>query len=210
MLAGPELLSHFDLRQAMATLSYDLKPGAEKAALYTWQRFWMAVNFLQFLPVFYAYTPQSKHDGTAAGLLWPVPSALMPASPSGKAPLATVAASSAAAASSPAAEAGAGAHVPVAGLEPAWYGQLDEALAEALRAQKIDWPEEPEVGVDVLDASEAAIGVAELLFPESRVAFLLEEEPDQLAARPHLEAQGWQVCTSAEALLQVFAGTGSS
>ncbi|MAL95380.1 MAG: hypothetical protein CME40_09910 [Haliea sp.] len=208
LLAGPELLSHFDLRQAMVTLSYDLKPGAEKAALYTWQRFWMAVNFLQFLPVFYAYTPQSKHDGTAAGLLWPAPSAPMPASPSGKAPLAESGASAAssmrATATSP------GAHRFVVGVEPSWYGQLDEAIAEALRAQEIDWPEEPEVGVDVLDASEAAIGVAELLFPENRVAFLLEEEPDQLAARPHLEAQGWQVCTSAEALLQVFAGTGSS
>jgi DEAD/DEAH box helicase domain-containing protein len=27
---------------------------------------------LQFLPLFYAWTPQSKHDGAAAGLLWPL------------------------------------------------------------------------------------------------------------------------------------------
>jgi DEAD/DEAH box helicase domain-containing protein len=29
------------------------------------------VNLLQFLPLFYGWTPESKCDGTAAGLLWP-------------------------------------------------------------------------------------------------------------------------------------------
>ncbi|MCB1688975.1 MAG: DEAD/DEAH box helicase, partial [Halioglobus sp.] len=73
LLAGNELLTKFDLAQAMFTLCYDLQQGKEKDARYQWQRFWSAVNFLQFLPVFYGFMPQSKHDGTAAGLLWPTP-----------------------------------------------------------------------------------------------------------------------------------------
>lgn len=72
LIAGADLVRQFDLNQALVSFCYDLKQGSEEAARYQWQRFWAAVNFLQFLPLFYAWTPQSKHDGTAAGLLWPL------------------------------------------------------------------------------------------------------------------------------------------
>ncbi|PCM45933.1 DEAD/DEAH box helicase [Marinobacter sp. ANT_B65] len=71
LIAGTNLLKTADLTQAMVSVCYDLRQGSEKAARYQWQRFWAAVNLLQFLPVMYAWTPASKHDGTAAGLLWP-------------------------------------------------------------------------------------------------------------------------------------------
>lgn len=73
LLAGEALIRQSDLTQAAVMLCYDLRQGGEEAARYQWQRFWVAVNLLQFLPVFCAWTPQLKNDGTAAGLLWPVP-----------------------------------------------------------------------------------------------------------------------------------------
>ncbi|MBU0922227.1 MAG: DEAD/DEAH box helicase [Pseudomonadota bacterium] len=71
LLAGADLVRQFDLSRGLVSLCYDLKQGSEEAARYQWQRFWATVNLLQFLPLFYAWTPQSKLDGTAAGLLWP-------------------------------------------------------------------------------------------------------------------------------------------
>ena len=73
LLAGEALIRQSDLTQAAVMLCYDLRQGGEEGARYQWQRFWVAVNLLQFLPVFCAWTPQLKNDGTAAGLLWPVP-----------------------------------------------------------------------------------------------------------------------------------------
>ncbi|MCR9105772.1 MAG: DEAD/DEAH box helicase [Gammaproteobacteria bacterium] len=169
LLAGPELLQAFDLTAVMLTLCYDLRQGSEKAARYQWQRFWAAVNFLQFLPRFYAFTPQSLNDGTAAGLLWPAPGPSESDDASG-------------------------------GAEPQWYGLLDRAVADALRTRALQWPSAPMVGEEIMDASEAVIGQAELLFAAEKIAFLLEDVPDQLAARPHLEADEWRVCTTVEAL----------
>ncbi|WP_306017607.1 DEAD/DEAH box helicase [Balneatrix alpica] len=71
LVAGAELFKSVDLNEAVVSLCYDREASSDEAARYQWQRFWMAVNFLQFLPAFYAWTPESKHNGTAAGLLWP-------------------------------------------------------------------------------------------------------------------------------------------
>lgn len=71
LIAAAELFKDADLKQAMVTLCYDRNNSSNEAALYQWQRFWTAVNMLQFLPVVYAWIPESKNDGTAAGLLWP-------------------------------------------------------------------------------------------------------------------------------------------
>ncbi|HSH56343.1 MAG TPA: Zn-binding domain-containing protein, partial [Halomonas sp.] len=71
LLAGPALLKTFDLDAALVSLCYDLQQGSEEAARYQWQRLWAAVNFLQFLPLIYAWTPASRNSGIAAGLLWP-------------------------------------------------------------------------------------------------------------------------------------------
>jgi DEAD/DEAH box helicase domain-containing protein len=168
-LAGRELLDDFDLSSAMVTLCYDLKPGQEKVALYQWQRFWGAVNFLQFLPLFFGYTPQSKQDGTAAGLEWP---------------------------SEHSAEVVSG----VAG-EQEWYTLLDESLVEALRAAEPVWPEDALVGEDVLDADGEVIGNAEVMFVTAKVVYLAEEELD---LQPVLEAEGWEVCLTIEALIQAL------
>ena len=70
-LAGGDLLSNVDLRQAMVSLGYDRAGASDEMARYQWQRLWVLVNFIQFLPVTYAWTPKSKDDGSAAGLLWP-------------------------------------------------------------------------------------------------------------------------------------------
>jgi len=71
MVAGADLFKICDLNQAMVSVCYDLHKDSAEQARYQWQRFWAAVNLLQFLPLMYAWTPASKHDGTAAGLLWP-------------------------------------------------------------------------------------------------------------------------------------------
>ncbi|NVK41164.1 MAG: DEAD/DEAH box helicase [Oceanospirillaceae bacterium] len=71
LIAGQPLLKEVDLTQAMVMLCYDRREGSDEAARYQWQRFWTSVNFLQMLPLMYAWTPQSKLSGTAAGLLWP-------------------------------------------------------------------------------------------------------------------------------------------
>jgi DEAD/DEAH box helicase domain-containing protein len=71
MLASSELTTNFDLTEIMVTICYDLAVGNEPKSRFAWQRLWFTLNYLQFLPLVYAYTPQSVHDGTAAGLLWP-------------------------------------------------------------------------------------------------------------------------------------------
>ena len=93
--------------------------------------------------------------------------------------------------------------------EPAWYAYLDASLAEALRGRQVDWPEAPQVGEDVVDEAEEVIGLAELLFEASRIAFLLEDDEEQLAARPHLESRGWRVLTDVEELVAVINGLDS-
>lgn len=70
LIASPDLLSKVYITQAMATVSYDLRSSGQSKSLYAWQRLWLLVNYLQFLSVFYAYTPESVYDGIAAGLLW--------------------------------------------------------------------------------------------------------------------------------------------
>jgi DEAD/DEAH box helicase domain-containing protein len=175
LLAGEGLVKRFDLDSAMVSVSYELLRGSEEAARYSWQRFWAAVNLLQFLPMMYAWTPESRDSGIAAGLLWPERRA-------------------------------AAAEQPAVSPEPAWYAHLDAELAEALRGRQVDWPEAPQVGEDVVNDDEEVIGLAELIFEASRIAFLLEEDEEQLAARPYLESLGWRVLTDVDELVAVING----
>lgn len=170
LLAGPELLKAFDLDAAMVSACYDLRQGSEKAARYQWQRFWSAVNYLQFLPLMYAWTPDSRNSGIAAGLMWPEKKSGFLA-PAKQAPT------------------------------PEWYGLLDKQLADALLAYEVNWPKTPLVGDDVVNADEEVIGEAEIIFEEHKVAFLLTEADEQIAIRPLLEAEGWQVFTEVGALV---------
>ncbi|MEH6387770.1 MAG: DEAD/DEAH box helicase [Pseudomonas profundi] len=147
LIAGPGLLKDFDLSGAMVMLGYELRKGSEDAALYQWQRFWMAVNFLQFLPVFYGFTPQSKHDGTAAGLLW-LDNQSSPDGPT----------------------------VPGFDEWPEWYAWLEDGLVDALKQRDAVWPDTPLIGDDVLDANEEVIGQAEIVFEKEKIVFLLEEQ----------------------------------
>ena len=178
LLAGEGLLKRFDLDSTMVSVSYELRGGGEEGARYPWQRFWAAVNLLQFLPLMYAWTPEARNSGIAAGLLWPERRV-------------------------------ADHEQPAVSPEPAWYAYLDASLAEALRGWQVDWPEAPQVGEDVVNDAEEVIGLAELLFEASRIAFLLEDDEEQLAARPHLEAQGWRVLTDVEELVAVINGLDS-
>lgn len=171
LLATKELLASADLNEALVNFSYHLN-GNEDAARYQWQRFWSAVNFLQFLPVFYAWTPQSKTSGTAAGLLWPVRGRVQGQTPN-----------------------------PTPGEEPAWFEYLDDELAAQLRERNARWPETALVGEPVTVGDDEVVGEAELIFEAEKIAFLLEDEPDQAAARPYLEAKGWRVLTGVEALV---------
>ncbi|NIC38356.1 DEAD/DEAH box helicase [Halomonas desiderata] len=175
LLAGEELVKRFDLNSAMVSVSYELRRGSEEAARNPWQRFWAAVNLLQFLPLMYAWTPESRNSGIAAGLLWPE-------------------------------RRSAADEQPAASPEPAWYAHLDAQLAEALRGRQVDWPEAPQVGEDVVNDDEEVIGLAELIFEASRIAFLLEEDEEQLAAQPYLESLGWRVLTDVDELVAVING----
>lgn len=167
LIAAPELVKKADLNRASVTLCYDLRQGNEDDARYQWQRFWTAVNFLQFLPLMYAYTPQSKHDGTAAGLLWPD---IHPSHP----------------------------EQTEQDKSPEWFEMLDSELAGELGKHEVVWPGIPLVGDDVLDANEEVIGLAEIIFEEQKIAFLLE---DQLEIKPRLEADGWLVLETVEDLV---------
>lgn len=174
MLAGGDLVRQFDLSQALVSVCYDVKQGSDEAARYQWQRFWAMVNFLQFLPVFYAYTPSSRQDGTAAGLLWPVAGDTCVSSPDMVQPL------------------------------PDWFDLLDGSIAAALREQPVVWPSMAIVGDAVMNAQDEVIGEAEILFPDLKVALLLDDVEDQQAARAHLEGADWVIVSSAEALVAVI------
>lgn len=171
LLSGAEMVKTGDLDSALVSVSYELRPDAAEAARYQWQRLWMLVNLIQFLPLVYIWTPTSRRSGIAAGLLWT-------AAPTG-------------------------ADATTTG-EPEWYADLDDALADILRAQDIHWPEPPEVGKDVVDDGDEVIGLAELLFTKHQLAFLLEDDDEQMAVKPHLEAKGWRVCTKVDELLATF------
>ncbi|MGY4878173.1 DEAD/DEAH box helicase [Vreelandella aquamarina] len=170
LLASRQLLTSADMAQALVHLRYDANDATD-TALYAWQRFWCAVNFLQFLPVFYAWTPQMTVNGSAAGLLWPradqVPGS---ASESGQP------------------------------NNPAWFAYVDEDLAEVLKTYSLEWPETAQVGEPVMNDDEEIIGEVELMFDAQKIAFLLEDAPDQLAARHYLEANGWRVFLEVNAL----------
>lgn len=166
LIAGQGLLHGLDLRQALVSLCHDRAGSSDEAARSDWQRLWAMVNLLQFLPLFYAWTPESKADGTAAGLRWPEPS--VDALESSSNP------------------------------RPDWYDLLDSELAAELDAQRISWPGTPLVGDDLLDANEAVIGTAEILFETEKIVFLL---PEQLDIQARLEAEGWTVCTQVEELV---------
>ncbi|MCX2779242.1 DEAD/DEAH box helicase [Microbulbifer thermotolerans] len=167
VLTASELLKTGDPAQAMVSLSYEPHRTCEDTARYQWQKLWALVNFLQFLPAFYAWTPDSKNNGAAAGLLWPAREEVLPPSLS----------------------------------EPQWFKYLDETLAMQLRNFDIAWPEEGLVGEAVVNENGEVVGEAELLFSDVQVAFLLEDIPDQLVARPYLEAAGWRVFINIEALV---------
>lgn len=170
LIAGPELTKQAQLTSAMVIVGYNLRQGNEKDARYQWQKFWAAVNFLQFLPLVYAYTPQSKHDGTAAGLLWPASHAVEED------------------------------HSDQAEV-PGWFEHLDSDLVEALQAHEVNWPPGALIGESVMNAQEEVIGEAEILFEDEKLAFLLEDTDEQIAMKPHLEADGWRVFTTVEALV---------
>lgn len=175
MLAGEQLLKSFDLNKVLITASYSLQKGREEQARYQWQRFWAAVNLLQFLPVFYAWTPESKNSGVAAGLLWQ----------KGAAPSADE--------QRPGAE---------ECLVPAWFDLLDDDLRSAFEALDVPWPQQAQVGQEITAGElDEVVGEAELMFSHARVALLLDDVADQAAARPWLEAEGWRICSSAEELV---------
>lgn len=174
LLAGDALLKTFDLHQALVSASYHLQKGSEEQARYQWQRFWSAVNFLQFLPLFYAWTPESKLSGIAAGLIWPASSSADPSEHAQALP----------------------------GSQPTWFDQLDESLRAALAAQDVNWPTQVQVAEEITAGElDEVVGEAELLFVDARIALLLDDVADQVAARPWLEAQGWRICSSVEALV---------
>jgi len=169
VVAAKALFTSADVASVLVTLGYDMHNSSEEAARYQWQRLWTAFNFLQFLPVFYAWTPESKNSGIAAGLLWP-PQQL-----------------SAADASSC--------------QYPEWFTLLDEPLATALKSHNIVWPAQARVAEELTAGEfDEVVGEVELQFDVYKVALLLEELEDQAAARPYLEAEGWHICTSADAL----------
>ena len=166
-LAGTDLVKSGDLSQALVSVCYDLSKGSEKEARYQWQRFWCAVNFLQFLPVMYAWTPESRNSGIAAGLLWPDITA--PGETTQQV--------------------------------PAWYDLLETPLKSLFDQYEVNWPEEASLAVEVIAGElNETVGEAELLFDAEKIALLLVEIDDQLAARPYLEAEGWHICTTVEEL----------
>ncbi|MBR9925009.1 MAG: DEAD/DEAH box helicase [Gammaproteobacteria bacterium] len=169
VVAAKTLLTSADVASALVTLGYDMHNSSEEAARYQWQRLWTAFNFLQFLPVFYAWMPESKNSGIAAGLLWP-PQQLSSADASSC-------------------------------QYPEWFTLLDEPLATALKSHNIVWPAQARVAEELTAGEfDEVVGEVELQFDVYKVALLLEELEDQAAARPYLEAEGWHICTSADAL----------
>jgi DEAD/DEAH box helicase domain-containing protein len=175
LLAGSELLKTFDLGKALISASYTLQKGSEDQARYQWQRFWTAVNFLQFLPAFYAWTPGSKNSGIAAGLLW-TKNTGQHGKPDVKPDQA-----------------------------PPWFDQLEDELRERLEEQDVAWPAEVLVAEPVTAGElDEVVGEAELLFESAKVALLLDDVDDQVAARPYLEADGWRICSSVDELVDAL------
>jgi DEAD/DEAH box helicase domain-containing protein len=168
LLAGSELLKAGDLSKSLISVCYDLSKGSEDAARYQWQRFWCAVNFLQFLPVMYAWTPDSRNSGIAAGLLWP----------------------------------GIAEQAESAKQLPGWYDSLEESLKPLFDQHKeVSWPEDALIAEEVVAGElNETVGEAEILFEAQKIALLLVEVEDQLAARPYLEAEGWQIYTTVDEL----------
>jgi len=175
LLAGKDLFGSFDLGKTLVSASYDLKKGNEDQARYQWQRFWSAVNFLQFLPVFYAWTPDSKNSGIAAGLEW------------GQTRGQTQTQND---------------KPEKQGQTPAWFENLEDELRIELEAHQISWPEDALVAEAVVAGElDEVVGEAELMFADAKIALLLEDIEDQVAARPYLEADGWRLCASVEELV---------
>ena len=171
-LAGQDLLKTFDLGKALVSVSYTLNKGSEDQALYQWQRFWAAVNFLQFLPVFYAWTPSSKNSGIAAGLEWGQSRGQAQAQKDNR------------------------------GQTPAWFDSLEEDLRVTLEDQEVNWPDVAMVAEAVTAGElDEVVGEAELMFADTKIALLLEGIEDQVAARPYLEADGWRLCSSVDELV---------
>lgn len=171
MLAGQELLTTFDLSKVLVSVSYTLEKNGEDQARYQWQQFWTAINFLQFLPLFYAWTPESKISGIAAGLEWHLPLAptVSEEQTRGSAPQSV----------------------------PSWFKHLEDDLRSELEQLEVRWPQEVLVAEGVTAGDlEVVVGEAELMFTEAKVAFLLLDVEDQAAAKPHLEQAGWRVCTT--------------
>ncbi|TDT44568.1 DEAD/DEAH box helicase domain-containing protein [Halospina denitrificans] len=173
LLAGQNLLQEFDLNEAMVSACYDLQKSNESSARYQWQRFWSVVNFLQFLPVFYAWTPESRHSGIAAGMLWPE--------------LETQQGEETASQEA-----------------PDWFDQLDHEVADLLSGVIDKLPVEAQVGEEVMSNTDEVVGEAEILLEAYKLALLLEDVPDQMAAKPYLEADGWRVATTGKALVEAL------
>lgn len=176
LLVGEELLKEFDINKAMVSICYSLKKGNEANARFQWQRFWMAVNFLQFLPVFYAWTPESKQSGIAAGLCWHLVEGQPPSIED----------------------------QPKARGLPAWFEHLEPDLHQELSEHDIAWPEDVLVGEGVVAGElNEVVGEAELMFVTRKVAFLLPDS-EQMVSKVYLEAEGWRICTSVEALVALL------
>jgi len=175
LLAGPELLKSFDLDKTLVSASYNLQKGNEANARYQWQRFWAAVNFLQFLPIFYAWTPDSRNSGIAAGLIWGQPPTQNDEAEARR------------------------------GETPAWYEKLEDDLRHDFDKHEVNWPAEASVATEITSGElDEIVGEAELLFEEPKIALLLTDVEDQAAARPYLEAEGWRICTSVEELVEAL------
>ena len=208
LVAGAASLSVGDFTQAGVVLNFAVKETAGSQALKQWQRLWHLVNVLQFLPNFYAYTPESKHDGIAAGMEWPeltvntrvvakggvltkegvLPNEIISAKEPGE-PLS----------------------------KPKWLELLEPDLAEALLpfidrfvkgAEDDDVEKDIEsagnepvpvvVGFELEDSQGEIIAEGELAVPARKLVYLTEEQVD---AKQAFEDLGWQTFTYFEAFL---------
>ena len=181
LVAGQGLFNTVDLNEVLVSACYELKPGKADQARFQWQRFWGAVNLLQFLPLFYAWTPDSKTSGIAAGLQWTLSKATWDLTSTN--PEVTHS------------------HTDEQLFLPNWFEQIEPNLRSALQELPINWPTKARIGDEVsAGALDEVVGEAEILFDTLKVALLLPEYPDQQAAKQHLEAAGWRCCESAAEL----------
>lgn len=189
LLASGAAISHARLNESWVTLKIEMPANtATPEARQGWQTFWMLVNRLQFLPHFYAYTPESIQTGVAATLSWPdwtsgliQPEASFSAHNSNGPEPAGLSSSS----------------------EAEWFFSeqelelLDEDLAAALRAGNWSWPEKPEVGIDIENEQGEMLGCVELAFDALKLALI--DDLDSHEAQ-QIQAAGWTLVTSLEAL----------